>query len=157
MPQFLRQLSDAGITSYLPTVPADLAILDQNAVLDVLDADPRDYWVVGGHSPGGVAAAKMAGQESNIVGLSFMGLPSSIQYKSQQQHRRSSKFGGLQRWCSQLGKLNNSFSQLPSSTHLGLPFKVAITASLVIMVSKTKMVQLPSPLKNNGLKPARPF
>lgn len=67
----LKRLSDSGVTGYLLTLPADLAILDQNAVIDVFDIDSRAQWIVAGHSLGGVAAAKMASQRSEIAGLSL--------------------------------------------------------------------------------------
>jgi len=112
----LRQLSDAGITSYLLTLPGDLAILDQNAVLDVLDVDPREHWVVGGHSLGGVAAAKMAGQESSIVGLSlWASYPASSVDLSASTVAVQSLVGtndGVVNW----ENWNNSATQLPPST-----------------------------------------
>lgn len=112
----LRQLSDAGITTYLLSLPADLAILDQNAVLDVFDIDPREQWIVSGHSLGGVAAAKMAGQESNIVGLSlWASYPASSVDLSNSNLVVQSLIGsndGVVNW----ENWNDSSNQLPSST-----------------------------------------
>ena len=112
----LKNLSDAGITSYLLTLPADLAILNQDAVLDVLNSDMRDYWVVAGHSLGGVAAAKMANQEPSIVGLSlWASYPASnvdlVHSDVSVQSLVGSKDGVIN-W----DNWNNSSTQLPATT-----------------------------------------
>ena len=67
----LRNLSDAGIPSYLLYLPGDLAILNGDAAEKVMDTVSMDGWVVSGHSLGGVTAAKMASIDERIVGLSL--------------------------------------------------------------------------------------
>ncbi len=67
----LRQLSDAGVHGYILYVPRDLAILNSDAVVDLMDDTDIDNWLVSGHSLGGVAAAKMALEEPRVQGLSL--------------------------------------------------------------------------------------
>ena len=67
----LRNLADAGISSYLLYLPQDLAILNGDAAEKVMDNITMDGWVVSGHSLGGVTAAKMASEDDRIVGLSL--------------------------------------------------------------------------------------
>lgn len=61
---FLQRVADAGFTSFLIKSPFDLAILDTDAA-DSVKSDTQavshcQYYVVGGHSLGGVVAAKYA-------------------------------------------------------------------------------------------------
>lgn len=67
----IRNLADAGISSYILYLPQDLAILNGDAAEKVMDNIAMDGWVVSGHSLGGVTAAKMASEDERIVGLSL--------------------------------------------------------------------------------------
>lgn len=67
----LRDLADQGLQTYILRLPGDLAILDQNAILDLFEEDTREQWLVAGHSLGGVAAAKMALENDQIAALSL--------------------------------------------------------------------------------------
>lgn len=67
----LRQLADAGVQGYILYVPRDLAILNSDAVVNLMDYTDTDKWLVSGHSLGGVAAAKMADEEPRVQGLSL--------------------------------------------------------------------------------------
>ena len=67
----LRDLADQGVSTYIVYVPQDLAILNQDAAESVFESDTRDQWLVAGHSLGGVAAAKMALEDTRVKGLSL--------------------------------------------------------------------------------------
>ena len=68
----LKEISRRGLDTYLLYVPRDLAILNTDAALNVMDTRTEtEAWVLAGHSLGGVAAAKMTSEDTRVVGLSL--------------------------------------------------------------------------------------
>ena len=57
----MRDFAEKGFFCALVKMPFNLAVLDANAAKDVREAHPEiKYWIIGGHSLGGVMAAKYA-------------------------------------------------------------------------------------------------
>ncbi len=66
----IAEVVDAGFLVVVPRLNMELAILEPDAAADVMDAFPRVVtWAVGGHSLGGVMAARFAASEPHIDGL----------------------------------------------------------------------------------------
>lgn len=64
----MRQMAEAGVPTFILSVPADLAIFGSRRAQHVIDAHPDiTSWVVAGHSLGGVAAAKFAFQHPDTI------------------------------------------------------------------------------------------
>ena len=69
-----RALAEAGHLSVIIPMPLNLAVLNPNAASDVIAAFPSiQRWVLGGHSLGGVMAARFAhAHEDKIDGLALL-------------------------------------------------------------------------------------
>ena len=64
----LRPLAEAGHLVVIVKLPFGIALTDVNAASSVIDAeDDVEYWVVAGHSLGGVAAARYAADHPDDV------------------------------------------------------------------------------------------
>ncbi|MEM7111442.1 MAG: alpha/beta hydrolase [Chloroflexota bacterium] len=67
----LRSIAERGYMVGLVSVPLNLALLDTNAANKIIAATPEiEAWVVGGHSLGGVAAARFA-EGYTVAGLAL--------------------------------------------------------------------------------------
>ena len=69
----LRQIAAQGHLAILLEMPLNLAILNPNAADQVIAEHPEiDYWVIGGHSLGGVVAARYVANKPGNGGLVFL-------------------------------------------------------------------------------------
>ncbi len=67
MPNLLS-LAEAEFPVAILKLPMNIAFLDPNGAVAVMDADPDvERWVVAGHSLGGVAASAVAGRDDERV------------------------------------------------------------------------------------------
>ena len=71
----LDQLRDQGFTCFLIHMPANMAIFDAGAALDVIDAHPEiSHWYLAGHSMGGAMASSCAADNPDTIdGLILLG------------------------------------------------------------------------------------
>ena len=71
----LDQLRDQGFTCFLIHMPANMAIFDAGAALDVIDAHPEiSHWYLAGHSMGGAMASSCAADNPDAFdGLILLG------------------------------------------------------------------------------------
>lgn len=71
----LDQLRDQGFTCFLIHMPANMAIFDAGAALDVIDAHPEiGHWYLAGHSMGGAMASSCAADNPDAIdGLILLG------------------------------------------------------------------------------------
>ena len=67
----LRRIAEQGIQAHIAILPLDLALLDQDAAAEIMEAEDPELWILGGHSLGGVGAANLASKDANVVGLSL--------------------------------------------------------------------------------------
>lgn len=68
-----KAVAKAGYTVYLLKLPLDLAVFAPNKAQEIIDADPTETFVVGGHSLGGVMASRYAKQHSDqLKGVFFL-------------------------------------------------------------------------------------
>lgn len=69
-----RALAEEGFFSAIVYAPLNLSLFNSSAARRVIDAHPDiAYWVVGGHSLGGVAASRFAnGNPDTVDGLAFV-------------------------------------------------------------------------------------
>lgn len=67
----LRQIAAHGIEAHIAILPLDLAILDQDAAKEIMEEETPSYWILGGHSLGGVGAANLSSKDSQVIGLSL--------------------------------------------------------------------------------------
>jgi hypothetical protein len=68
----LREIAAQGYLVVLVPVRLNLAFFDVNAAAPVIAAYPEiEYWVIGGHSLGGVASALFAKDHPEISGITF--------------------------------------------------------------------------------------
>ena len=63
----LHELAARGMDACLVKMPFRLAILRENAALDVLEAHDYARWYIGGHSLGGVMAASFASGHAELL------------------------------------------------------------------------------------------
>ncbi|KGX93821.1 hypothetical protein N781_01070 [Pontibacillus halophilus JSM 076056 = DSM 19796] len=62
--------SNKDVTVIVPSVRFNIALLDRNRAIEIIERYPDvDKWIVGGHSLGGVAASDVVGRSSHIEGL----------------------------------------------------------------------------------------
>lgn len=67
-------IADSGYDVYLLKVPFSLAVIDGNAPQEIIQAHPDQRFVIGGHSLGGVMAARyVAEHPEDTAGLLLMG------------------------------------------------------------------------------------
>ena len=71
----LDQLRDQGFTCFLIHMPANMAIFDADAALDVIAAHPEiSHWYLAGHSMGGAMASSCAADNPDTIdGLILLG------------------------------------------------------------------------------------
>jgi dienelactone hydrolase len=63
-----REIAEAGFLVIVPELTLNLAVLDADAVDDVIAAHPEiEQWVIGGHSLGGTIAASYAGEHRDTI------------------------------------------------------------------------------------------
>ena len=67
------QLAKNGHFVVIPKLPFNIALLDANAALPIIDANPKiKRWYVMGHSLGGSAASTVLEENSKIKGIIFL-------------------------------------------------------------------------------------
>lgn len=112
-----RKLAEVGHRVYIVEMPFDLAIFGQNRANELIAKDSEDIYVIGGHSLGGVFAARYAASNTDkISGVFFLG-----SYADEGGSLRDSSLNVLQITASKDAVLNwsaweESKSNLPTDT-----------------------------------------
>lgn len=71
---FARALADAGHPTYIVKMPLDLAVLAGDRAEEIVKKEPYLQYVIGGHSLGGVMAARYTvSNPEKITGVFFLG------------------------------------------------------------------------------------
>lgn len=70
---FARALANAGHTTYIVKMPLNLAILGGNRASEIVQDEPYQQYVIGGHSLGGVMASRYTvSHPDKIAGVFFL-------------------------------------------------------------------------------------
>lgn len=70
---FARAIAEAGHTAYIVKMPLDLAVLGGNRAEKIVNTEPYQQYVIGGHSLGGVMASRYAvTHPDHISGVFFL-------------------------------------------------------------------------------------
>ncbi len=113
-----REIARAGFLVVIAPMPLNLAVFDANSADDIIAAFPKvDTWAVGGHSLGGVMAARYARKhEGKVAGLIlWASYPAKSDDLSKSPLRVASISGGLD-GLSTPAKIEASRALLPPST-----------------------------------------
>ncbi len=110
-----RALAENGVLAVIVPMPLNLAILDPNAASAVIAAYPRvGTWFIGGHSLGGVMAARFAYHNPDLVaGLLLLAAYPEAQIDLSERHLAVATIYGDRDGLATASEVESSFSRLP--------------------------------------------
>lgn len=112
-----RALADSGALAVIVPMPLNLAILNPNAASAVIAAHPQvETWAIGGHSLGGVMAARYAYNNPDIVaGLVLLAAYTEAQIDLSQRELAVATIYGNRDGLATASEIEASFSRLPAN------------------------------------------
>lgn len=110
-----RALAENGVLAVIVPMPLNLAILNPDAASAVIAAYPRvETWFIGGHSLGGVMAARFAYHNPDLVaGLLLLAAYPEAQIDLSERHLAVATIYGDRDGLATASEVESSFSQLP--------------------------------------------
>ena len=110
-----RALAENGVLAVIVPMPLNLAILNPDAASAVIAAYPRvETWFVGGHSLGGVMAARFAHHNPDLVaGLLLLAAYPEAQIDLSERHLAVATIYGDRDGLATATEIESSFSRLP--------------------------------------------
>ena len=113
-----RALAEDGVLAVIPPMPLNLAILNPDAATAVIAAHPQvQTWAIGGHSLGGVMAARFAYVNPDAVdGLALLAAYPEDQLDLSQRELALATIYGDRDGLATAAEIEASFNRLPSHT-----------------------------------------
>jgi hypothetical protein len=113
-----RAVAEAGYLAVIVPMPLNLAILNPDAASDVISAYPSiKNWVIGGHSLGGVMAARYAHQNrERVAGLALLAAYTEAYIDLSDAALAVASIYGSRDGLTRADEVENSLARLPADT-----------------------------------------
>lgn len=115
---FMSKIAKDGVTVYIVSMPANLAVLDKNKGEKVIEDHPEiKHWVIGGHSLGGAMATEFVkNHKDKIEGLILYGAYPLDKNDMSSFNIRVASMWGSSDMVVNKDKLNSTKKNLPKDT-----------------------------------------
>ncbi len=113
-----RAVAENGYLVIVPSMPLNFAILNPNIASDIIPAHPDiGHWVIGGHSLGGVMAARFAHDQPQLVdGLVLLAAYPEAHIDLSSRELSAAMIYGDSDGLVSIQEVENALSQLPENT-----------------------------------------